>query len=71
MVPPEASRSRSLRYPVVIALIVLTIIIVAGITLLIPRFWLFPPSVSPVVLDSQEREEPPAKAGSPGISIEA
>lgn len=57
MVAPEASRSRSLIYPAAMVLVVLTTVIVAGTTFLIVRFWQFPPSVTPVVLNSQDRAE--------------
>ena len=48
---------KSLRYPVVFSLLALAVFLTAVVTLLIARFWLFPPSgLSPVVLSAQEKE---------------
>ena len=46
---------RSIRLPIVLALVALTAVIAALVTLLVARLWIFQPEVSPVVLDSQEQ----------------
>ncbi len=48
---------RSIRLHAVLALVALTAIIAALVTLLVARLWIFQPEVSPVVLDSHEQAE--------------
>ncbi len=54
---PDTQPKRSLRLPVVMAILALTVVLTVVITLFVAKFWLFQPAMDPVDLSPREEAE--------------